>query len=78
MDVQEVIKKVANENGIKLDFNKPETTLKDVGIDSLSMMDLIVKIEDRLNVRINDNDLVKIKTLKDLVDTFKETLTAQK
>ena len=66
----ETILNVAKENNIKLDFNNLNIGLKEIGIDSLSMMNLIFKIESKIGTQLDDHVLVKIKTLGELINAF--------
>ena len=66
----ETILNVAKENNIKLDFNNLNIGLKEIGIDSLSMMNLIFKIESKIGTQLDDSVLVKIKTLGELINAF--------
>ncbi len=72
-NVLETIKRIAKENNINIPENKYETNLKELGIDSLKLMNLVFKIEDALKVRIPDQELINIKTINDLVKIL-ETL----
>jgi len=44
------------------------TTLEDLGADSLDMVEVIMAIEDEFDVQIKDEDLENLKTLSDLID----------
>ena len=68
--VIDTILQVAKDNNIKLDPNNLNVTLKDIGVDSLAMMDLIFKVEEQLGVQLPDEVLVKIKNLNDLINAF--------
>lgn len=68
----EVIKEVCKEENIGIDFSNLNTTLKDLKIDSLAAMNLIIKIEDKLGVMLDDEKLMQIKTLADLINVFNE------
>ncbi|MEV6982711.1 phosphopantetheine-binding protein [Sphaerisporangium sp. NPDC051017] len=46
----------------------PTAALKDVGIDSLSLMDLLSLLERRTGVEIPDDALPEISTVQDLLD----------
>ncbi|RCT49770.1 acyl carrier protein, partial [Ureaplasma urealyticum] len=48
--------------------------LKSLGIDSLSAMSLIMKIEDKIGVQLVDEKLLKIKNLGDLIMAFEDAL----
>lgn len=65
--IQDRIKEIAEEElGVLL---SEEDTLKESGLDSLSLVSLIVSIEDAFRVSFTDNDLQpdKLNSLADLV-----------
>lgn len=70
--VLDTLKSVAKQNNIKIDFNKLDTTLKDSGVDSLALLNLVFKVENELNVQLDNSKLVTIKNLGDLINTFDE------
>lgn len=72
MNIQAIIKQVANEHKINLDMNNHNITLKEIGIDSLAAMSLIMKIEDQVGFQLEDSKILKIKTLGDLIQAFQE------
>ena len=43
----------------------PETSLTDLGIDSLMMVEVVVAAEDRFGLLINDDDWPRFKTVLD-------------
>ena len=43
----------------------PETSLADLGIDSLLMVEVVVAAEDRFGLLINDDDWPRFKTVLD-------------
>lgn len=43
-----------------------KTSLSDIGVDSLEMIELITLIEDTLSIRIDDKQLEKIQSFNDL------------
>ncbi|MDE5617716.1 MAG: acyl carrier protein [Ureaplasma sp.] len=73
-DVKKAIQQVANENNVKLDLNNLSLTLKETGIDSLALLNLIFKVETKLGIRLDDSELIKIKNLQDLIDAFSNKL----
>ncbi|MEJ5256770.1 MAG: acyl carrier protein [Fervidobacterium sp.] len=44
---------------------------EDLGADSLDIVDLVMAFEDEFGVKISDQDLSKIKTVKDVVDAIR-------
>ena len=52
----------------------PETTLADLGIDSLVLVDLIFKIEDRFGLKIKDDVPLSLTTLADVASYVEQLL----
>ena len=51
-----------------------ESVITDLGIDSLSMMQIVGEMELRLNIMIPDEDLVELVTVADLVKVVERRL----
>lgn len=46
---------------------REETPLKEIGVDSLAMLDLQMNLEDEFNIEISDSAFKKLKTAGDIV-----------
>lgn len=55
---------------------EPEARLADLGVDSLNLIELIFKLEDRYNLKIKD-DGRQLVTIKDVVGYVDELLAQQ-
>jgi acyl carrier protein len=53
-----------------------ESVITDLGIDSLSMMQIVGELETELDLQIPDEDLVEIVTVGDLCSKVEHRLTA--
>ena len=51
-----------------------DTNLKDLGLDSLDFLNFILDLEKELNVKIDDNQLLKLKTIKDVVEEINKLI----
>ena len=51
-----------------------ESVITDLGVDSLSMMQIVGEMETELNVQIPDEDLVEIVTVGDLCSKVERRL----
>ena len=55
----------------KLDYNieelKPTTTLEELGLDSLDMIEFMFDIENEFNIKIPDREF-KVTTIQEIVD----------
>lgn len=77
MDKKEIIEKVnhflINEIEIEEDLISPDALLtKDLGIDSLDVVDIVVIVEQVFGVKIKGEELKNVKTLQQFYD-FIET-----
>ncbi len=64
----EQIKKILVEQlDLDEDIVTPETTIEDLGVDSLDLVEAVMTIEDTFNVKIEDTDLESLKTVNDFV-----------
>lgn len=73
MDRTTVLNKVTKIISEKLGVSEKEITetsklVDDLKADSLDLVDLVMALEEELGVRIDDSDLEKISTVKDVVD----------
>jgi len=73
MERSEILEKVrrmiAEKLGIDLDDVKEDANIiEDLGADSLDLVDIVMYVEDTFGIRVEDEELEKIKTLKDIVD----------
>ncbi|ATG97570.1 acyl carrier protein [Mesoplasma lactucae] len=65
MDYTDQIIKELKKQGVKGNLTS-NTNLKEVGLDSLDLMDMVVKLEDKFNIMVPDEELENIKTIGDL------------
>lgn len=64
--LKNALEKVAPKRGLhekELDFATP---IKDLGLDSLTSMDLVCALEDSVGRRFGDEELSKVRRLEDL------------
>jgi len=52
---------------------KPESTLEELGIDSLDTFDIIFEAEDKLGIKV-PNDQVDVKTIQDMTNLLDQLL----
>ena len=50
---------------------KPESTMQDLGADSLDMVEIVMRIEEEFNIEINDADAERLHTLQEVVEYIK-------
>lgn len=67
VDIIHLFKQAALEvNGKKLDQLSKDTVISKLGLDSVAVMELVSYFEEKLNIRMPDEDLAKVQTLGDL------------
>ena len=75
VNVLELFKQAALEvDNRKLPDLKADTVISSLGMDSVAVMELVSFFEEKLSVRIPDEDLSKIRTVGDLRDTLQRLL----
>jgi acyl carrier protein len=70
---EEIKETIANQ--FKLDkatLSRETNILTDIGADSLDLVDLLMKLEEKYGMTIKDNELEKLKTIGDIEDYFKK------
>jgi acyl carrier protein len=53
----------------------PESTFKDLGVDSLEVVHILVALEDKLGIDINDKDLAAIHNMKAFIKYLDEKVS---
>lgn len=75
-DIFEKLKAIAvNDIGIDADKVKPESDIiKELGLDSLDIVDMLMKVEEIFGVTIDDSDVVELKTVADVVKFIEDNV----
>lgn len=68
MDNYELLKKLLTENVKHPENITLEATMKDLGIDSLDLVDIMLEAESQLNITFEDDELLDLKTVSDAVN----------
>ncbi len=81
MKREEVLEKVreiiADKLGVDIDDVVEEASLlEDLQADSLDLVDLVMVFEEEFDIKIEDEELEKIKTVKDVVDGIMSKISA--
>jgi acyl carrier protein len=71
-EVASILKKVVPEEPGEIQLDS--RLVEDIGIDSLGTYELVMDAEDRFGIQITDDQLVNVKTVKDVVDFIKSQL----
>jgi acyl carrier protein len=73
---QTLAKMVADKMDINVATIKPESTLEELGLDSLDTFDLIFNAEDHFHIKV-PNDQVNISTLQDVSTLVQRLIVEQ-
>ena len=63
-------------NGKKLGELSAETVISKLGLDSVAVMELVSYFEEKLQIRMPDEELARVQTLGDLASLVKRLLPA--
>ena len=70
---EKVREMLAKQLNIKPEVIKPESdVVKDLGADSLDVVELLISLEDNYGVSIPEDDVVNVKTVQDIVDMIEK------
>jgi len=75
-----VFEKLATIISTKTKVKKEEITLDsdfelDLNLDSLDIVEILMAIEDEFNITISDDDIQKLKTVKDAVEYIRSKIS---
>lgn len=71
---QEIIDTIAEEGYINRDAIKPETNLFDLGIDSLTALEILVVLENRYDIIITPDRLKKVNNVGEIISAISDEL----
>ncbi|MCD6102960.1 MAG: acyl carrier protein [Thermotogaceae bacterium] len=80
MERKEIFEKVVNVLSDKLGVEgssiaESSSLTDDLGADSLDLVDLVMELEEQFGVKIDDSELEKLSTVKDVVDYIEKSLS---
>ncbi len=64
---QEIINTIAEEAAVDKGEINLDSNLYDLGIDSLSSLEIVVALEKKYDIRISQNRLKKIKNIREII-----------
>jgi acyl carrier protein len=75
LSIKNILAEVSNINKEELEILTVDSDLRNIGIDSLTSIELVVKLEEQLSISINDDDLsidnvCSIKNIMELVKKY--------
>ena len=73
MDCFEEFKRIISSHSKKENITL-QSNLKDLGLDSLDLLEIVTEGEEALNIRFEDEELLAFKTVNDVVECAKSKL----
>jgi len=64
---QEIIDIIAEEGAIDKSEIRPDSNLYDLGIDSLSSLEILVALEEKYDIRISQNRLKNVNSEREII-----------
>lgn len=71
IDAEKVKNHISQILRVPLERVTSEATLQELVVDSFILIDMIIELQNILNVRLNQEDLVEVKTIEDLISVLK-------
>lgn len=67
--IEERLKKIVLDlTGLDTENVKPKTKLNKLGMNSLVLVEMVCAIEDEFDIEIPNTEILKFKTVKDVID----------
>jgi acyl carrier protein len=71
-----VVSEIAALTGISADELRPETTITEIGMDSLDGLQLLIELERVTGTEIEEKDLKRFTTIQSIVDIVNQRIRA--
>lgn len=75
--LQIIQNKLVEQLDLKIEDLTPDASLESLGLDSLSVIELMFNIEDELKIKLPD-ERAELKTLRDVVNVLDKAISEQK
>ena len=72
MDIREVLIRILKEKGANVDQLSEETSLKELGLDSLDTVEVMMAIEEELSIEFSTDELADAKTIQDVLNLIEK------
>ena len=73
MDVEKVIEETFGEL-VKGKTISQDTVIKDLGLDSLDLVESLMKMEEKLNIEFSDDEMLSFHTVRDVYTSINKKL----
>ncbi len=74
--LEKVIEIIAEKLSVEASGLTESSDLKDIGADSLDLVELIMSFEEAFNIEINDEEAENIKTVSQAVDLISKNISS--
>ena len=74
MNYLDVLKNVLTEKGVDASSITEETSLSDLGLDSLDTVSALMDIEEQLGIEFSTDEFSSAKTVKDVIDLIEKKI----
>jgi acyl carrier protein len=71
-----VVSEIAALTGVSADELRPETTIAEIGMDSLDGLQLLIELERVTGTEIEEKDLKRFTTIQSIVDIVNQRIRA--
>jgi acyl carrier protein len=71
---QEIIDTIAEEGDINRNEIKPDSNLFDLGIDSLTALEILVVLEDKYDIAITPDRLKNVNNVREIISAISDEL----
>ncbi len=73
MNINERLKKIFSKVSKRTDI-EPSSSLKDLGLDSLDLVEVLMSIEEEFSIQFEEEEMLELKTVQDVYDAIEKKL----
>ncbi|MGI6644931.1 MAG: acyl carrier protein [Bacilli bacterium] len=67
--IEQILKEV-----VKVEELKPETELREIGLDSIDLVEVMMRLEEEFNIEFTNDEMLSLKTVGDVQKTIEKKL----
>lgn len=74
MNIEERLQKIFSKVSKRTDITK-DCVLKDLGLDSLDLVEVLMSIEEEFNIEFEEDEMLELKTVQDVYNAIEKKIS---
>lgn len=72
MEIKEILLNILKEKDVNTDALTEDTDLRNIGLDSLDIVEVMMQIEEELGIEFSTDELAGLKTVQDVLNLIEK------